>query len=369
MKKKIWIPILIVVVAIVLFFPFSIRTYKDGGTRSYTSLTYRVVQWSKFIEGRDIFRKTAVYCFPNNFKSIDSLWEFEKDEAEALYPSKDFRPLEYTPIWLDKQSAEKYENAPFSDIVITEIYSNCFFARTVIPMPYEIKLNGTLSDDWCVGDQIIATCDNVYYDTINHKIEADFTDVKVSNFEPDSMMAYKPVIYLYPEKTTDVDVKLSLNGEFVCTYPKYENGWFVTASPDGTLTDKNGQTYNYLYWEGDINADYSFEKGFCVKGEDSAKFLEGALSELGLNRKEANEFIVFWLPLMEKNPYNIISFQSEHYTDAARLDINPKPDTLIRVFMTFKAAETCVEIENQELCAPDRQGFTVVEWGGTEVIK
>ena len=367
MKKKIWIPILIIVALIVLFFPFSVEIYKDGGTRSHASLTYRVVQWSKFIEGRDLFKKTSVYFFPHNFKSIDSLWEFEKDEAAALFPSKDFRPLEYTHTWLDKQSAEKYEKAPFTDIVITEIYANCFFARTVIPLPYEVKLNGTLSDEWCVGDQIIATYDNIYYDQEGCRMEADFTDVKVSNFEPDAMVCYKPVIYLYPEKTTDVDVKLSLNGEFVCTYPKYENGWRVTASPDGTLTDKNGQVYNYLYWEGDIHADYSFEKGFCVKGEDTSKFLENALSELGLSRKEANEFIVYWLPLMEKNPYNIISFQREAYTDAARLEINPNPDTLIRVFMTFKATDKYVEIEKQELNAPKRQGFAVVEWGGTEV--
>ena len=43
-------------------------------------------------------------------------------------------------------------------------------------------------------------------------------------------------------------------------------------------------------------------EGFCVKGEDTAAFLEDALSKLGLNRKEANEFIVYWLPLMEQNP-------------------------------------------------------------------
>ena len=367
MKKKIWIPILTLIVVIVLFFPFSVNTYKDGGTRSHASLTYTVVKWNKLIEGRDTFRKTAVYLFPNNFKNIDSLWEFEKDEAAALFPSKDYRPLEYTHSWLNKQTAEKYEKAPFTDIVITEIYANCFFARTVIPMPYEIKLNGSLSDEWCVGDQIIATYDNIYYDQEAQRMEADFTDIKVSNFEPDAMVCYKPVIYLYPEKTTDVDVKLSLNGEFICTYPKYENGWLVTASPDGTLTDKNGQTYNYLYWEGDIQTDYSFQKGFCVKGENTAEFLEKALSKLGLNRKEANEFIVYWLPLMEKKPYNIISFQTDSYTDAAGLDINPKPDTLIRVFMTFKGSDSHVEIEEQSLNAPKRQGFTVIEWGGTEL--
>ena len=46
---------------------------------------------------------------------------------------------------------------------------------------------------------------------------------------------------------------------------------------------------------------YDLSKGFCVKGEDTAAFLEGALEQLGLTRREANEFIVYWLPLMEQN--------------------------------------------------------------------
>jgi len=108
-------------------------------------------------------------------------------------------------------------------------------------------------------------------------------------------------------------------------------------------------------------------KGFCVKGEDTAAFLEDALEKLGLNRKEANEFIVYWLPLMEQNPYNIISFQTDIYTDTAELQIDPAPDTLIRVFMTWKAADSFIELPDQELTAPERSGFTVIEWGGTEV--
>ena len=176
----------------------------------------------------------------------------------------------------------------------------------------------------------------------------------------------KPVIYLYPEEKTDVKVSLDYKGDLTCTYPKYENGWEVTAMPDGTLKDKDGVEYNYLYWEGISGAQYDFSKGFCVKGEDTAKFLEEALEKLGLNRREANEFIVYWLPLMQENEYNIISFQSEVYEDTAKLEITPKHDTVIRVFMAYKPSETFVEIEEQELTAPKREGFTVVEWGGTQ---
>ena len=125
--------------------------------------------------------------------------------------------------------------------------------------------------------------------------------------------------------------------------------------------------HNYLYWEGETYAQYDLSKGFCVKGEDTAAFLEDALDKLGLTRREANEFIVYWLPLMEQNPYNIISFQTDIYTDAAQLNVNPAPDTLIRVFMAWQASETAVDLPEQELTAPERNGFTVVEWGGTEM--
>ena len=76
---------------------------------------------------------------------------------------------------------------------------------------------------------------------------------------------------------------------------------------------------------------------------------------------------MYWLPLIEQNPYNIISFQSDSYTDAAQLKVNPAPDTLIRVFMVWQEADTYIALPEQELSAPERKGFTVIEWGGTEI--
>ena len=179
----------------------------------------------------------------------------------------------------------------------------------------------------------------------------------------------KPVIYLYPEEETEVTVSLDYGGELTCTYPAIsaENAWTVTAAPDGTLTDSAGQTYSYLYWEGVSREEYDFSEGFCVPGGDTAAFLEEALAQLGLTRREANEFIVYWLPRMESNPYNLISFQGAAYTDHAVLTITPEPDTLLRVFMAWQPLDAPVELPAQELSAPERTGFTVVEWGGAEV--
>lgn len=176
----------------------------------------------------------------------------------------------------------------------------------------------------------------------------------------------KPVIYLYPEEETEVSVNVTLNGKLTCTYPKYNNGWTVTAKPDGTLTDKNGMNYNYLYWEGETDTEFDFSTGYCVKGSESAEFLEKELAKQGLNRKEANEFIIFWLPQMEQNEYNIISFQTETYTNDAKLIVNPNPDTIIRVFMVFKPSNEYVKIPAPAEIEPhQRNEFTLVEWGGS----
>lgn len=124
---------------------------------------------------------------------------------------------------------------------------------------------------------------------------------------------------------------------------------------------------NYLYWEGETFVQYDLSEGFCVKGADTAEFLEDMLAELGLTRREANEFIVYWLPLMQQNPYNIISFQNGTYTNAVQLDVYPVPDTLIRVFMAWQAVDSYVDLPEQKIITPERKGFAVVEWGGTEI--
>ena len=179
----------------------------------------------------------------------------------------------------------------------------------------------------------------------------------------------KPIIYLYPEEETEVSVTLGNPEKITCSYPKYEGEWEVTAYPDGTLVDKKtGRTLYSLYWEGKGTTKYDKTKGFCIKGEDTASFLEEKLRELGLNDKEAEEFIIYWLPKMEKNKYNYIRFDSiEEINEYMPLEFSVKPDTVIRVFMQFKPLNKYIEVEEQIFETPERKGFVAVEWGGTKL--
>ena len=187
--------------------------------------------------------------------------------------------------------------------------------------------------------------------------------------DPARCILGKPVIYLYPEEVTDAEVRLEVEGELTCTYPAYQEGWQVTAHPDGTLIDREGKTYSCLFWEAESTADFDMTRGFCVRGSDTAAFLEESLTALGLNARERNEFIIYWLPQMEGNAYNRISFQQAAYTDLAKLEITPTPDSLLRVFMAWQPLEQEIDIEPQSFAPFARTGFTVVEWGGTELPK
>lgn len=191
MKRKIWVWILAgILLLAVLFTPIPTGVCRDGGTRTYTALTYKLVDWHR-LTGAAVYDKTAIYLFPNNFKSVDALWELEKGKVgkkllarvvavtqtdvivqavdddrqyrispaelenicaeqgsvvEITYagdalradsavisgvidwePLHDLRHQEYTGQWLDKETAEKHDNDLFGHIVITEIYANCFF--------------------------------------------------------------------------------------------------------------------------------------------------------------------------------------------------------------------------------------------------
>jgi len=179
----------------------------------------------------------------------------------------------------------------------------------------------------------------------------------------------KPVIYLYPEKTTDVSVQVDVD-KFTKTIPEYgRTGWTVKASPDGSLYNyTDGKTYPYLFWEGQDNDGMTLTKGFSVKRENLDKFLSTSLSKLGLNSQEIKDFKEFWVKRMldNKEPYFLISFLgTNEFNKIAPLSITPVPTTLIRVFMYYQPMTVESKLPEQKLSSIERKGFTVIEWGGT----
>ena len=192
---------------------------------------------------------------------------------------------------------------------------------------------------------------------------------KVNNID-DYGTAKKPIIYLYPKEDTEVSVKLQYKDNITTSYPKYLDGWNALAKKDGTLTDLSTNKNLYsLYYESENLLNFKVENdGFIVKGSDASTFLEEKLAILGLTEREAEEFIIYWLPKLEANKYNYIRFATlDEINKNMPLEINPNPDTIIRVLMTYKGLETPIDITEQQLETPTRTGFVAVEWGGTEI--
>ena len=178
----------------------------------------------------------------------------------------------------------------------------------------------------------------------------------------------KPAIYLYPKEKTKVDVKINPKGKVTLTIPNYpENGWKVTAYPDGKI-ESNNASYNYLYYEAKIPNELIENKtkqGYVVSYNELDSTLKTLLPKIGLNNKEENEFLDYWLKALPKSPFYFVGVVPQDLlNEISPLDLNPKPDTLIRVTLYFKPLDAKIKVDPPLIQKIERKGFTVVEWGG-----
>ncbi|KAF9059741.1 hypothetical protein BDP27DRAFT_1453066 [Rhodocollybia butyracea] len=248
----------------------------------------------------------------------------------------------------------------------------------------------------------------------------------------------KPVIYVFPpagREEMDVSVCVSLvpQWKFSAVYPvvsvqpnqlKKSPGecitWDVCMHRDQTMTEKSTDlTVSYLYWEAatqglapsppdspcsreqqseserfdPISSDLSDNDNVSVVLPLSriTPYLDAALKVLGLHTEARTSFITYWLPSFNKHTHIALRFVSQHlYERAAPLNVLPKPDVVVRVFILFKGVPeldveggiwgnaTAREADGAErwrdvvgLDARDKLSdtllFRVLEWGGMEV--
>ncbi len=176
----------------------------------------------------------------------------------------------------------------------------------------------------------------------------------------------KPILYLYPKKTTKVTVSFDHPEFLETTYPKYIDRWEVTAKKNGDLIDADGKSYYALYWDEVKVHPVDFSTGFYVTKEDAISFLEEKLTYIGLNDRERNEFIMYWLPILEKNGQSLVYFElTEERESYSKIHITPEPDSLLRLVIHIKKVDHKVNIKEEKLTRFNRKGFTAVEWGGT----
>ena len=300
----------------------------------------------------------------NNFVYMESNYSKNNDEKNYVFTNyNDY----YNRFNSNKLTENDFKNNNY--VLISISYDPCS-ASDVTPTDYTI--NGNNID---IVVQYKARCGGCAPKYLHYllKVDKNITTANVNikykainNPHCDPNVSYKPLIYLYPEKETNVIIKLGYPERLTTTYPKYDNEWNIVAKPNGELIDKSGRTFYGLYWEGINHIQNDFNDGFVVRREETIAFLEEKLSILGLNEREANEFIIYWLPKLEENKYNLIRFESlDIINEQMPLDIKPTPDTLIRVLMKYKPLDNKIDMKEQKLNSINRKGFTVVEWGGS----
>ena len=203
-----------------------------------------------------------------------------------------------------------------------------------------------------------------------HKIEMD---VYLAQPQPTDVKR-KPVIYMYADKDLDAEVKLDPKGEFTFTYPAYNEGWNLTVNKNGGV-DVSDKNYPYLFWEAEspkmhYNVNQGQIEGFLFESRYVTEFFEDKLTALGLTQQEQTDFITYWGPLLSHKQYAFVQFviDDDYNEQIASLEITPQPDNMRRVYILCSGLDNeniGLEVKPQNLESFERNGFTVVEWGGT----
>ena len=370
---------IIFILVLILFGMYASQNYREDKPAHSTSSPQKPADENVLVEYEEVTTNyAAAQDNPNGF--VNSLMsKYGVNDAEyAIIRSND----ELEDFVAAINSTNTSENAtPF----VYSVNSDFFATGTVVAVAKEDAGldHMTIEEVYRDGDYNIHIIGNYSssYDTT--KVYGTLSLIQIQNIQPKTVdlvlrkedsggaVMKKPIIYLYPEKTTNVSVRLSNPERITVDYPDYREGWNVTAQPDGTLTTKEGKKLYALYYESQNIKQYnsdSLEEGFVVAKADVESFLDQKLMRLGLNYKEREEFISYWASVLEKKPYVFIRFQSAAEIEKnMSLTILPRPDTTIRIMMEYKPLEKQITVKEQALSQPERKGFTVVEWGGTEI--
>ena len=179
----------------------------------------------------------------------------------------------------------------------------------------------------------------------------------------------KPMIYLYPDTSRRLEVELDSSIPLRSVYPElHDRKWHVAASPDGTLRDlATGKHYYGLFWESEGWPVPGSDTGLVVRGGDFAETLDSLLERKGLNFREREEFVTFWISRLAGHPWVSIQFHDQAFASSHPVRIAPTPDVFLRTFAVFQGRSQPRPMVPPRITPVQRHGFVAVEWGGKEL--
>ena len=160
-----------------------------------------------------------------------------------------------------------------------------------------------------------------------------------------------------------VDVRLFPNGHLTTSKPEYESRWSVRAEPDGRIEGTDG----YLFYEAQVPL-VKPHAGWCVAVDNLQDFSVRVLTAYGFNDREISDFLDYWLPILNEAPfYEIRPLVNEQLDFTCPIDILPKPDNLLRLWLLFTPVNSRSSLAEPQIPLFSRNGFVATEWGGAIV--
>jgi hypothetical protein len=269
---------------------------------------------------------------------------------------------------VDLDSIPQRANAIAATLIVKQIYFlDSYIANTVIQVGFsDGRTFQTATDEQgrfglANVPQGISTVNFVYSglyfsEEIETGVSTNFREISID----DPIQVEAPVLYLYPETETDIEVKIDLHGRGFITVsePEYHNGWSVHVTPEGIIDG----SYEYLFYEATMSVSLNSRYGWILEGSNLARELRDLLKDYGLTEKETEDFMGFWLPIIDGSPWYAVYPQDADKLIA--LDITPVPDNILRVMLAIRPLERLITITPPPNIAPfEREGFTAVEWG------
>lgn len=206
---------------------------------------------------------------------------------------------------------------------------------------------------------------------VRHLVEIDLYFKSVHT----NQLVKKPVIYLYPTKEMDVEVKLQPSGTLTYTYPKYDDTWKVQATPEGKIQAGKNE-FRYLFWEAEqkLSMQDIMQNEVYIPTMEVEAYLEKTLTEFGLNSYEKADFMTFWMPQIlscEEETIYLSFLFNEGCNIFAQIDVFPRPDEIGRIYLLWKPVSkgkiTSLSKNYPSVPQLNRSGFTLIEWGGVHL--
>jgi hypothetical protein len=179
----------------------------------------------------------------------------------------------------------------------------------------------------------------------------------------DSINVRKPNIYIYPVQKMNLSIKLIFpqGGSITESIPLYHGIWNIDVEPSGLIDNQ----YSYLYYECRIADQFKYKSGWEVEGNQLETFFRDNLAETGFIETEIEDFIEYWIPILDdtKN-YAIFPQFKEDIDPVIQLNFSVEPTSVLRLFYVIMENEGMIhDLEEPVIPHFERIGFTVTEWG------